>query len=63
MLLVIKASCEEYDENTADENLSELKKTQWSRQTKELLDTIAEHLLHSDFDEIVDSINQFMKTP
>jgi len=55
----IKAACEEYDENAADEALSELRKANWSQQTNEFLSTIAEQLLHSDFDEVVASIEKF----
>jgi len=62
MLLTIKTACEGYDENTADKALAELIKMSWSSKTKELLDTISEHLLHSDFDDIVASINNFNKT-
>jgi CheY-like chemotaxis protein/HPt (histidine-containing phosphotransfer) domain-containing protein len=60
MLLKIKAACEEYDENTADKALSELRKTAWPPQTDELLGTIAEQLLHSDFDEIIAAIKKFI---
>jgi len=59
-LLVIKTACEEYDENTAEKALQELDNTTWSPSTKELLSAISKHLLHSDFDEIVDVVNQFM---
>jgi enoyl reductase-like protein len=59
MLLKIKTACEEYDENTAENTLAELKKTTWSKQTKDLLDRIDERLLHCDFDEIIADINKF----
>jgi len=36
---------------------SELNKTTWTPAVKELLHKIAEHLLHSDFDEIVVAID------
>jgi len=58
-LLALKAACEEYDETAADKILSELLGRPWPGQTKELLDKISEQLLHSDFDEIVDSIDKF----
>ena len=57
-LLAIKAACEEYDEQAADEALADLREKTWSRETKEILDGIAEKLLHSDFDEIVDLIDK-----
>jgi len=57
-LLVIGSACKEYDESAADEALSALLKKTWPQKTQELLDKIAVHLLHSDFDEIVDEINR-----
>ena len=50
-LLAIRTACEKYDEATANTALDELKNKEWSNSTKELLDTIAMHLLHSDFEE------------
>ena len=60
-LLVIKAACEDYDENAVDEALTQLRKASWSQDAKELLNQISEKLLHSDFDEIVDAINGFLE--
>jgi HPt (histidine-containing phosphotransfer) domain-containing protein len=51
MLLVIKDACEVYDIDAANAALTELKQKTWPSMYGELLDTIAEHLLHSDFDE------------
>ena len=58
-LLAVKAACEEYDENTAENIIAELKQKPLSQPAKELLGAIADHLLHSDFDEIVEAINKF----
>jgi CheY-like chemotaxis protein len=60
-LLVIKSACKDYDEITANKAIVELREKTWSLQTKELLSLIAEHLLHSDFDEIIEAIDQFTK--
>jgi HPt (histidine-containing phosphotransfer) domain-containing protein len=60
MLTAISAACEDYDENTADILLGELKKKSWSKETGEILSTISEHLLHSDFDEIIYVILKFI---
>ena len=57
-LLEIKAACKDFDENIVDEALAELRTKTWSQQTKELLGTISEYLLHSDFDEIADIIDK-----
>jgi len=56
-LLAIKAACEEYDKNSADEVLKGLRKMLWPQQIKELLDEISKLLLHSDFFEIMEHIN------
>jgi signal transduction histidine kinase/CheY-like chemotaxis protein len=58
-LLVIKTACQEYNEIKADEALIALRKTAWPQPVKKLLDMISEHLLHSDFDEIVDLADKF----
>jgi len=59
-LFVIKTACENYDENTADRIVTELRKRLWPEPVKELLDTINDHLLHSDFDEISNFISKFI---
>jgi len=56
----IKAACEDYDDNAAEQLLEDLKGAAWSRDTKELLNTIAEQLLHSEFDEVVEVIDKFL---
>ena len=56
-LLAIKSACEEYDESAADVAMSVLRGNQWSNATNDLLDRIAEQLLHSDFDEVVSTID------
>ena len=61
-LLEIRAACEEYDEDTADRALAELRNSSWPQSIKDLLGTVEEQLLHSDFDEIVDNIDKFMET-
>jgi PAS domain S-box-containing protein len=50
-LSAIQAACAAYDKKAAKDALAELRQKTWSRQTREQLDTIAEHLLHSDFEE------------
>ena len=59
-LLAIKASCEEYDEITAEEALNDLKGKVWSKATKNLIDAISRHLLLSNFDEIIDELSRFI---
>jgi len=60
-LLAIKTACEEYDESAAEVALKELRQKVWSQKTKNLLETISEKLLHSDFDEIANAISTFME--
>ena len=59
MLQTIRSACEEYDEITAEEALSELQGSSWPDPARQLLNTIAEYLLHSDFDEIVETIEKW----
>jgi CheY-like chemotaxis protein/HPt (histidine-containing phosphotransfer) domain-containing protein len=51
MLFAIKEACASYDIDAAMAALAELKQKPWPGEYGELLDTISEHLLHSDFDE------------
>jgi len=60
-LVLLKAACEEYDEQTADDLLVELKKKAWSSETRELLDKISEKLLHSEFGEVIDYVEEKLK--
>ena len=60
-LNVIKDSCEEYDTEVAEDALSELKDKVWPRQPKKLIDAISMHLLRSDYEEIVEAIEEFLE--
>ncbi|MDR2695553.1 MAG: response regulator [Deltaproteobacteria bacterium] len=50
-LLVIHAACTAYDKKAAKDALAALRQKVWSPATREQLAIIAEHLLHSDFEE------------
>jgi signal transduction histidine kinase/DNA-binding response OmpR family regulator len=50
-LLVIQSVCMTYDERTANATLFELRQKAWPPEVKELLAVIAEHLLHSEFED------------
>ena len=50
-LLVIQAACSRYDKRIAKETLAELKQKSWPQLTKERLNIMAVHLLHSEFEE------------
>jgi CheY-like chemotaxis protein len=58
-LLAIKASCEDYDEKTADDIISELKQKPLAQSIIDLLSSVTDHLLHSDFDEAAEAIQKF----
>jgi len=60
-LLIIKDACEIMDKKTIKGALSGLKEKTWSQKTNELLNTIEEHLLHSEFDEISAIIVEYNK--
>jgi HPt (histidine-containing phosphotransfer) domain-containing protein len=61
-LFEIKAACEAYNKRPAKDLITELKKKTWPKQAGELLEAIEEHLLHSDFDEIVSIVDKFIET-
>jgi CheY-like chemotaxis protein len=56
-LLVLKAACAAYDKKAAKDTLAEIGQKAWPRPTRALLETIAEHLLHSKFKEIVSTVD------
>ena len=60
-LLVIKTACEEYDSNTADNVIAELRKKSWSQPTNELLTKISENLLYSNFDEVIKAAEDYLE--
>ena len=58
-LHLVMTACKEYDANTADNIISELREKQWSQPTKELLEHIAGLLLYSDFDIVVKALEHY----
>jgi signal transduction histidine kinase/DNA-binding response OmpR family regulator/HPt (histidine-containing phosphotransfer) domain-containing protein len=59
-LALIKEACAELDKKSAKKVLTELRENTWSQDTKELLNLIAEHLLHSGFDDAAGLIDGFL---
>ena len=55
-LNVIQEACAAFDSKTAKEALTRLKEIKWPRQIKDQLRKISEFLLHSDFDEIINTV-------
>ncbi|MCL2209216.1 MAG: ATP-binding protein [Treponema sp.] len=60
-LLSIKKACELLDKKSAKDILKETRQMKWSFKTKKQLSDIAEFLLHSEFDEAVKSIDDYLK--
>ena len=60
-LEIIKEACTMFDKKTAKNIMNELREKTWSHKPKELLNSISEHLLHSEFEEISALIEQFWK--
>ena len=50
-LRTISEACANYDIDTANDALTNLSRMSWTKETKEFLEQIAGHLLHSDFEE------------
>jgi signal transduction histidine kinase/DNA-binding response OmpR family regulator len=51
-LLAVQSACKVYDKKTAKKMLAELNEKNWSHKTKEMLEKIDEHILHSDFEAV-----------
>jgi signal transduction histidine kinase/CheY-like chemotaxis protein/HPt (histidine-containing phosphotransfer) domain-containing protein len=60
-LQVIKNACAEMEKKVIKNILNELREKTWSQKTGKLLNSIDEHLLHSDFDEASALIDEFTK--
>jgi CheY-like chemotaxis protein len=57
-LLAIQKACRAYDKKAAKNILAELREKTWPRAAKELINSIGEHLLHSEFDEAADMVKE-----
>jgi signal transduction histidine kinase/DNA-binding response OmpR family regulator len=60
-LQLIKNACAEMEKKVIKNILIELREKAWSQKTSVLINTIDEHLLHSDFDEASALIDEFIK--
>jgi signal transduction histidine kinase/CheY-like chemotaxis protein len=58
----IKNACDAFDKKSVKKTLNELKEKTWSHKTKELMNSIANHLLHSEFDEVSDLADSYIKS-
>jgi CheY-like chemotaxis protein len=57
-LSVIQTACASYNKKAAKTALTELRKKTWPRDVRDLLGTISEYLLHSDFDKSIQKIKE-----
>jgi signal transduction histidine kinase/CheY-like chemotaxis protein len=57
----IQDACDNYDKKAARKALEEINKHSWSKETKTFLSDIAANLLHSEFEEVSESIEKFLK--
>ena len=55
-LVLIHDACIELDKKSAKDAIIELRQREWPSSTSEMLKSISEHLLHSDFDTVISII-------
>jgi len=60
-LTIIKEACTNLDKKSAKDSLNELREKAWSHDTKELLNKLAECLLHSEFDSAAVLAEEYAK--
>jgi len=58
----IKNACDTYDKKAVKNTLNELKEKTWSHKTKELINSVAYHLLHSEFDKVSSLADYYIKS-
>jgi len=56
----IRQACEELNKKTAKDLLSELKAKEWSNPVEEQLGVLSGYLLHSEFEEVIKSIDDYL---
>jgi signal transduction histidine kinase/CheY-like chemotaxis protein len=59
-LIEIRTACGEYNKKAAKDLLTELKTKEWSAPVEEQLTALTEFLLHSDFDEVIKNIDEYL---
>ena len=60
-LLALKTACAAYDKKAAKLFLSQIRKKKWPQSVREKLGSISTYLLHSEFDEIIQVIDDCMR--
>jgi signal transduction histidine kinase/CheY-like chemotaxis protein/HPt (histidine-containing phosphotransfer) domain-containing protein len=59
-LLAVKKACALYYKKIAKDTLAEIRRKTWPQPVNELLNTISTHLLHSEFDEVIQIIDSYV---
>jgi len=59
-LIAIKAACSAYDVKALNDAIMQLSEKSWSQSTHNLLSAISKYLLSSDFEDIVDAVDDFL---
>jgi len=60
-LSAVKTACAAYDKKAAKSALTQIRQKEWPQSVKEKLSGIAGYLLHSDFDEAVKFIEEYVR--
>ena len=60
-LQLLIMACSDFDKKTAKNLVSELKEGAWPSETREMLNTVADYLLHSEFEEVVAIVDKYTK--
>jgi len=60
-LLVIQKACTAYNKKAAKDALNKLREKTWASNTRKLIDSISEYLLHSEFDDAAAIIDNYIK--
>jgi signal transduction histidine kinase/CheY-like chemotaxis protein/HAMP domain-containing protein len=61
-LLLMQKACASYEDRAANAALSELRRKAWPPAVRQLLSAIAEHLLHSEFEEAAALIKNYIES-
>ena len=60
-MYIVQNACAALDKKTAKNTMNELRKKTWSRKTKDLLNSISEYLLHSEFENAAVLAKEYIK--
>ena len=61
-LLIIREACGVFDKKKLKNAVNELLEKSWSQNSKKIIDSISDHLLHSEFDSIIGTVDDYFKS-